>query len=124
MAPAPGHVVSENVEQLLAEARDAQKHNNFIRAEQIYETILSRRPDMPVALHYLGLVLHRRGLHEKALHLLEKAQRLAPDQAEFLQHHAQILVGLGRVEAALPLLERLCALRPHAPYAIRAWSSP
>ncbi|MGH6716912.1 MAG: tetratricopeptide repeat-containing sulfotransferase family protein, partial [Bradyrhizobium sp.] len=119
MAPVLERIGAENAEQLLAGALEAQRRNNLVRAQQIYETILSRQPDMPAALHYLGLVLHRRGLHERAERLLEKAQGLAPDNAEFLQNHARILAGQGRTDAAVPLLERLCVLRPDAPLAIR-----
>ncbi|MGH8225730.1 MAG: tetratricopeptide repeat-containing sulfotransferase family protein, partial [Gammaproteobacteria bacterium] len=119
MAPAPERIVSENVGQLLAEALEAQKRNDLVRAQRIYEAILNRQPEMPAALHYLGLVLHRRGQHQKADQLLDKAQNLAPDNAEFLQNHARILARQGRTDAAVPLLERLCVLRPDAPLAIR-----
>lgn len=117
---APNHSAPESIEHLFEEALDASRRNELARAERLYDAILMRRPSMPAAQHYLGLVLHRRGLHEKARNFLEKAQRQAPDQAEFLQNHARVLIEQGRAAEALPLLEHLCALRPDAPDAIQA----
>lgn len=50
-------------------------------ATELYDTILWQLPDQPDALHYLGLIEHKRGNNERALDLMRRSLDRMPDQA-------------------------------------------
>ena len=63
----------------------------------------------------LGLLANEEGKTERAIELLEKAARLAPDSATDLSNLASAYIQAGRPGDALPLLETAVRLDPREP---------
>ncbi len=106
-------------QELLQQALRAQQKNELDRAEKLFTALLKRAPRMPAGLHYFGLLQHRRNRHEQARALLLAAERLAPQQPDFLFNHAHVLWEQARPADAVARLERLLALQPDSARAIR-----
>jgi len=66
----------------------------------------------------LGLLANEEGKSERAIELLEKAARLAPDSAVDLSNLASAYIQAGRPGDALPLLETAVRLDPREPNAL------
>lgn len=64
------------------------------------------------ANRYLGVALHKLKRSEEALRAFEQAEVWWPEDPELLLNHSQTLMELARDMQALPLMERVCALRP------------
>lgn len=64
------------------------------------------------ANRYLGVALHKMHKSEEALKAFGQAEVWWPNDAELLLNHSQTLMELARDQQALPLMERVCALRP------------
>lgn len=60
----------------------------------------------------LGFALGRLRQFDAALAAYRQATRLWPEDAELLVNHANLLIEQARNDEALPLLEKMCALRP------------
>jgi HemY protein len=82
----------------------------------------ARRRVLPAerARHHRGIVLHemsraaeRRGDQRQAARWAAKAQVLASDLAAPADHHARLLIGLGRKRAAAKAIERAWLTAPH-----------
>jgi predicted O-linked N-acetylglucosamine transferase (SPINDLY family) len=73
---------------------------------------LRKQPRHHQAHRYLGVALHKLRRSEEALAAFAKAAVWWPDDAELLLNHSQTLMELARDLQALPLMERVCALRP------------
>ena len=78
------------------------------------------------ARHHRGIVLHElsraaegRGEQRRAAGLAAKAQALASDLAAPADHHARLLIGLGRKRAAAKAIERAWRTAPHPDLARR-----
>lgn len=81
-------------------------------AEAIYRRILSQDAGAFDATHMLGVICAQREHYPQAEQFLAAALALAPDDAACLHNHANVLVQLGRHEAALASFARALA---HAP---------
>ena len=87
-------------------------------AEADYSAVLSRMPDHPGALLWLGVVMLRRGSHARAIGLLSKAARVDPSNASAHGHLGIALRESGRNDEALACLDRALALRGAYPEAL------
>jgi tetratricopeptide (TPR) repeat protein len=114
-----GFAPDTQTQELLQQALRAQQKNELERAEKLFTTLLKRAPHMSAGLHYFGLLQHQRNRHEQARELLLAAERLAPQQPDFLFNHAHVLWEQARPADAVARLERLLALRPDSASAIR-----
>src|SRR5579871_880327 len=75
-------------------------------AETIYRRVLEAAPEQPDALHFLGVLLHRRGQSAQGLELLRRALELQPDHAVFHNNLGNVLFELEQFDAGAEAYER------------------
>src|SRR5438105_5000954 len=84
--------------------RIASRHHaaaDFAQAEAIYRQILAQAPEPPLVLHELGVLYHQLGRNDPAAELLGRAVKLAPGNASWHAHLAEVLRHLGRIDEAI-----------------------
>ena len=82
-----------------------------------YEVVLKLHPTHVDALHFLGVVMHQRGEHARAIELIERALKLQPDSAHMLCNLAEVLRANGDAVAAEASSRRAIALNQNYPEA-------
>lgn len=63
---------------VLEQAINQHRQGRLEQAEATYRDVLSRHPDDPDALHFLGLLLHQKGDSGSAIKLIRRALRRSP----------------------------------------------
>lgn len=81
-------------------------------AERVYRGVLSVAPDMPVTLHFLGVLEHQRGRYDEARALIARSLDLSPDEPGWHNNHGNTLLKLGREGEAEAAWRRAIALSP------------
>jgi protein O-GlcNAc transferase len=94
-------------------ARRSYESGQSVQAEGICRQILGQHPDHPDALNLLGIVVFNQGKAADAIELMDRAVKIAPDQAHFHCNRALMLVVLGRLPEALAAALRAVELRPN-----------
>lgn len=94
-------------------AQALHRTGNLADAERAYREILTRFPDHPVALHFLGVIASQTGHPAEASELLERALVLAPNFAEGFSNLGYIRLVEGNVSEAERLLRRAMSLDPN-----------
>lgn len=79
---------------------------------RVLEEIINIDPMDGEALILLGQYNNRMGNVEKAIFYFERAESIEKYEAEAKVRHAQLLVGKGKYDDALPLLRRAQAIKP------------
>jgi tetratricopeptide (TPR) repeat protein len=98
----------------------AHQRGDVDAAERCYRAALERDAGHPLALHYLGVVLHQRGRHADALPLVERSVALVPHEPEFHNNLGLVLAALDRNDAAIAAYRAALARKPgHA----TAWNN-
>ncbi|MBK9081940.1 MAG: tetratricopeptide repeat protein [Rhizobiales bacterium] len=82
-------------------------------AERIYRGALDIEADIPVALHFLGVLRHQQGANEEALALIDRSLALSPNESGWHNNRGNTLLKLGRDEEAIAAWRRSIALSPH-----------
>lgn len=100
----------------LATAQLRQKRYDAV--EKTALLILSRVPDHPLALEFLGLARGAEGKRDEAIELLRKAATLDPDRVETQYNLGLELAARGDRDEAAKAFERAIALRPNF---VAAW---
>ena len=83
-------------------------------AQKNFEALLEQNPDNPVVLNNLAWIYHEIG-DPRSLEYAEKAHQLLPDNPEIMDTYAWILLGNGKVEQAIRLLNDAIARSPDNP---------
>ena len=83
-------------------------------AEHVYGGVLTHFHDQPDALHYLGLLKHKRGDSDAGLQLIKRSIELAPGYAWMWNNLGNVLIEQQRVDEALEAYQRCIALDPDA----------
>ena len=99
---------------------DAHRRGNIDAAELAYRAALDAEPAHPLALHYLGVVLHQRDAHAEALPLLERAVALVPGEPEFHNNLGLVLAALDRTDDAVAAYRRALERKPDH---VTAWNN-
>lgn len=108
-----GRLPDEEAQRLLKlEARIAVADGNGGEAVAILEEVVARNPLDGDALMLLGQHYARTGEPERALVYCERAANLEPFEASAKLRQAQVLVGQGKYQEALPLLRRSQEIKP------------
>jgi len=97
----------------LAIALEYLQAERYEEAREIYAGVLAREPDHFLCLHHLGLIAHRRGEHEAAAGLVERAIAAKPDYVEALSNLGAIYRALGRRDDAIAATRQAIALKPN-----------
>ncbi|MFC7461090.1 acetylglucosamine transferase [Hydrogenophaga defluvii] len=90
----------------------AQQANDWPLLLRLSRQALRKNARHHQANRYLGVALHKMQKSEEALKAFSQAEVWWPNDAELLLNHSQTLMELARDHQALPLMERVCALRP------------
>jgi tetratricopeptide (TPR) repeat protein len=80
------------------------------QAESIYRCVLDKDPSHPVALHLLGLLVHQKGEHDRAVDLLQRSVASDPEYAAAFYDHGNIFRERGRSDDAESALRRAVEL--------------
>jgi len=83
-------------------------------AEASYRRILKIDPRCPQALLLLGLLAQQAGQYPESIRLIEDALARNPDDPDTLNSLAESYLGDGRIESAIPCLQRVAELLPNS----------
>lgn len=89
-----------------------QNQGDSERAQAIYQHVLNAEPNNPEALHLLAKLAHQVENPELALTLLGRAVYADPTRAVYFRTMAQVLLSMGRADAARACLDKASALEP------------
>ncbi|MFT3735431.1 MAG: tetratricopeptide repeat protein [Rhodocyclaceae bacterium] len=84
-------------------------------AETIYTRILEAAPDLPDALHFLGVLNNQRGKREQAVALIQRAIELAPDYLDCYLNLGNVLAESGRLDEAISAYRTASSMQPDNP---------
>src|ERR1700738_1586997 len=103
----------QDIQSLLAEARDAQSRRDFNAAAESYRKAVELDPSVPELWANLGLMYHELAKHDEAVQSFKKAIRLDPSLFA-----PQLFLGIEFLEsrnpeAALPFLRKAEELNPN-----------
>src|SRR5579872_2151107 len=87
-------------ETAMARGLAAHQRDDFVSAERDYRLALEAAPAHPVAVHFLGLLLHQRDRHPDSLPLLLRSVELDPRNPLYRNNLAGALKQLGQIAAA------------------------
>jgi Tfp pilus assembly protein PilF len=94
------------------------RERRYDAVETTAQLILSRVPDQPLAIEFLGLARAAEGKRDEAIELLSKAAKLDPDRVETQYNLGVQLTAAGRREEAAAAFQRAVAGRPNF---VAAW---
>jgi predicted TPR repeat methyltransferase len=115
-ADRPEEAITElELNEALAVSVALQQRGFVDAAQQLCERVLAIAPSHPDALHFSGLLLHRKGDSAGGLELLRRALALRPDAAGIWNNLGNILRALDRHDAAAEAYERSASLAPDDP---------
>jgi protein O-GlcNAc transferase len=89
-------------------------------AELLYREVLTKAPDHPDALHFLGVLETQCGRHEAGIALMERAIAINPRNAPAQYNRANALRDMGRTEDAIAAYDVVLAIKPDN---VRAWNN-
>lgn len=87
-----------DIPRLMATALQYQQAGRPQQAEPLYRTVLKAFPDLPDALHFLGLALHQMGRTAEGIRFLRKAVARQPGNAVFHNNLGFVLMSAGLLE--------------------------
>jgi tetratricopeptide (TPR) repeat protein len=87
------------------------------QAESVYRQVLATDPKNADAMHLLGVLAHQCGHHQAAVDLMSKAIDIQPTAAAFT-NMGEALRMLGRLEQAIPVVQKAIALNPNSAEAL------
>jgi tetratricopeptide (TPR) repeat protein len=106
------HGLSPGAAAILRDIAQRLARGELDAAERALPGALALAPTQPETLRLYGLLEHRRGRHATAAAAYAQALAANGDDALTLGGHAELLADMGRVDEALALLRRACALTP------------
>jgi tetratricopeptide (TPR) repeat protein len=96
---------ADNPRLLLLAGRIALERSKLERSFHLFERAIEKDKEMPKPHYYKGTVLQRWQQYEQAYQAYKQAYELRSDEVAYLIAQSEMLVQLGRVEAAIKLLE-------------------
>ena len=96
----------------LVTAVSLHRAGEFDKAEQLYQRLLTTKPDHVEALHFLGVLYHQRGQSERAVKSIKAAIALAPNYADAHNNLGNVLKESNQLEPALRAYRRVVAINP------------
>ena len=101
-----------SLDEAVALANLLQRNDQLDEAEALYRAVLELAPYHVDALHFAGVLAHRRGRHDDAVALIEQSLSLSPDRADCYNNLGIVLQSAGRLAAAIAAYQRAIALDP------------
>ncbi len=108
----PAKRVEITVDEAMAIAVGFLKESRLADAGLVCDKVLELEPDNANALHYAGMVAHRRGDSERALTLMGRSLEQVSTQPDWYSNLGIVLQAIGRFEAAIEAFQRAIALEP------------
>lgn len=100
------------VDEAMAYAIECLKNGQDDEAELLCQKVLEVAPSHPDALHYSGLLAHRRGRDQQAVSLMTRSLEMAPGQADWHSNLGIVLQAQDDFDRAIACFERAIALQP------------
>lgn len=88
------------ISEALAAALQHHQAGDLEPAERIYRNILRQSPEHPVALHFLGVILHQVGRHQEAAEYIHRALEINPNDSATHSNLGNALQALGKLDEA------------------------
>ncbi|HET6465896.1 MAG TPA: serine/threonine-protein kinase [Nitrospiria bacterium] len=110
----------EEIRRLLNDARAAYDERRLDDAERMFRRIIDLNPKVPVAYHFLGMIMLERKDPEGAMRIFEEASRKFPDYPILHYDLGFLYLKRGVSSQAKDELQKALALNPRAPMADRA----
>jgi len=110
----------EEVRRLLNDARTAYDERRLDDAERMFRRMIDLNPKVPVAYHFLGMIMLERKDPEGAMRLFEEASRKFPEYPILHYDLGFLYLKRGVSSQAKDELQKALALNPRAPMADRA----
>ena len=107
-----GQQPAERLAAMLNEAVQQHQAGRRNAAEKLYRRVLKAVPDQPDALHWLGVLTHERGQHDKAATLIEKAIATNGRDPAYHYHLGEAYRAADRAADAAASYRRGLALAP------------
>ncbi len=82
------------------------------QAEELYRLVLQSDPNLPVALHALGLIAHQMGKYDVAVELIDKAIANDPRVPQFYNTLGLVFEASGKLEEAIDAYRQAVQLKP------------
>jgi tetratricopeptide (TPR) repeat protein len=101
-----------NTEELIRTALGHERAGQSPLAEKIYNEILEREPEQPLALCMLGVMKLRREDLDGAIELLRRAIISKPDFSDAQKNLGSLLARKGKLEEAVKAYQKALELRP------------
>src|SRR5262249_21755143 len=108
----PRGEVTMTLSAALEMGRSLHRRGLLPEAERVSREILSRKPQQPEALHFLGVVVDQRGCPEEGAQLILAALEIDPGYVDALSNLGNVLRHLGQNEQAEAAYRRAIALQP------------
>ena len=100
------------VDQATALVVEYMKQGRFRDAEAMCLAVRKLEPENPDALHYSGVLAHKRGDNKEALALIGRSLEIVPDQADWYSNLGIVLQSNNQFEAATEAFRRAIVLNP------------
>lgn len=104
--------IVKRIDPIDAQLRAAHAAQDWRRLGQLCKQTLRKQGRHLLAHRYLGFALKMQKQIASALQAFRQGAAYFPDDAELLTNYTNLLLEQAQPKEALPLLERLCALRP------------
>ena len=98
---------------LLQTAHHQRQTGQLAQAKHIYQSIVSRDPHQPDALHYLGLIAYQEHNYLDAERLIRLATEINPNSANYFINLGQSLSAQGRYAESIVCQRRALELEPN-----------
>jgi len=95
-----------------ATALDAHSAGRLEEAQALYRDLLAHDPENANALHYFGVARHQVGDHAGAVELMDRALRIAGNDAILWSNRGLAMRALGRTDEAIRCLREALRLDP------------
>ena len=108
----PAQRIEITVDEAVGLAIDYIRQGRLSEAAVLCEAILRLEPGNAGALHYSGVLAHRRGDHAQALALMGRSLELVPGQADWYSNLGIVLQANSQLQAAMEAFRRAVTLDP------------
>ena len=108
----PRQLIPSDIQRRVDGAFDRHKRGDIAFAMGVYQDVLSKYPEDPSSLHYLGLAAQQKGNSAEAIRLIERSIEIDPSDPRAYNHLGLIHVSLDDKKAAAECFERGLQVNP------------
>ena len=101
-----------NIAGSLAKARDYHQKGMLDRAKKMYQRILSKAPNNPDALHFLGMLLYGQHQYTSAVSYIKRAIEIQPDYVAAYNNLGNVLRKQGKLTESEQAYRKAIEIKP------------